>query len=395
MRDGIRLIKRVLRGSQGGVYYDGSKESHVLSYRDFWAVFCIDMIIFGFFVFSNLYYLTLILTKSNESRSVGPILSKNVQADSSEVKEKKFGIEESQFSEIFDFSSAKIDEKPDLFQEVFKEIMEQKVGNKDEKAVQGPDTNQKAVILKMDCDSIYSIKKRGNGIDPILMTIVWFYTGLAGLGLNFIHLMIEKFNSKQPTNYIGLIVSLVFIQVYLIIWSFVFYLKRNAMKYILINHRIYFSEKIVHEGCSPDDKEKLKAQKSKVPVLRKDQGKDSDVNNVKSSDHEHQLKKHGFMREREPLDYRSIYEGDGYLSEDGCCKMSEVRKLVPEDWLNHLVARKPSENVIEEERCHICGVNTPSCIFMDCTHGGICFDCAREHILSNKTCFYCKQVYQL
>ena len=40
--------------------------------------------------------------------------------------------------------------------------------------------------------------------------------------------------------------------------------------------------------------------------------------------------------------------------------------------------------------CSICCLITPNAIFMNCGHGGVCFECACMLWFKNKKCFYCR-----
>ena len=51
-----------------------------------------------------------------------------------------------------------------------------------------------------------------------------------------------------------------------------------------------------------------------------------------------------------------------------------------------------SKDTIDEgpRLCTICCLKTPNAIFMNCGHGGVCFDCACMLWFKNKKCFYCR-----
>ena len=108
-------------------------------------------------------------------------------------------------------------------------------------------------------------------------------------------------------------------------------------------------------------------------------------------------------KEEEDLPRKASFQNlDDIMEESFGDAQKKIEEVAEEEEENDQVFDLPGQKAVtendddDEDLCYICYMNKPSCVFLDCGHGGVCIDCALQTIEQKRTCGLCrKEVTQM
>lgn len=74
------------------------------------------------------------------------------------------------------------------------------------------------------------------------------------------------------------------------------------------------------------------------------------------------------------------------------CPCFELALKKPEERSQQTNRNKSHSNLGENTTCHVCFVETSGSVFMDCGHGGLCYNCAIDIWKKTGVCHLCRKV---
>ncbi len=90
---------------------------------------------------------------------------------------------------------------------------------------------------------------------------------------------------------------------------------------------------------------------------------------------------------KKPVEFLCVFEdGDA----EKVCWLNEVDQMDSADWIGHLLGAIKEDGGVPQ--CLKCGSSPALAVFMNCTHGGLCPNCAKIQAISNNLCYFCGKV---